>query len=220
MNAKQLSKNVGQLFKLRPKPWRFDGDGERLPDSDDSWRLDSVANDPVRITIRNISTGHVLELESDNIIERRSPDFLMLRCQVMISLAGITIEPIHRGTPVGPMEPTPTHPGSGAKLLNAPPGYERRLNYHRHRVLREKAARSPSGGYEYPVQLKGSDGAIRSFSREFNATLGVFQTVTRSTNGVTELEFIYSGTAAPEVIENLAIKHSVTVLQCGNSVTG
>ncbi|MDP9203660.1 MAG: hypothetical protein M3P26_17285, partial [Gemmatimonadota bacterium] len=86
--------------------------------------------------------------------------------------------------------------------------------------LKEKAARSPSGGYRYSVRLKGPDGDIRSFSREFNATLGVFQTITRSANGVTELEFTYSGTAAPEVVENLAIKHSVIVLQCGNSFTG
>ena len=220
MNAKQLSKNVGQLFKLRPKPWRFDGSGQRLPDSDDSWRLDSVASDPARITIRNISTGHLLELESDNIIERRSPEFLMLRCQIMIRPTSISIEPIHRGTPVGPTELPEPQSGGRAKLLNAPPGYERRLNYHRYRILKEKAARSPSGGYRYSIRLKGPDSNIRSFSREFNATLGVFQTITRSANGVTELEFTYSGTAAPEIVENLAIKHSVTVLQCGNSFKG
>src|SRR5687767_15071653 len=99
MNAKQLSKNVGHLFRLRPQPWRLDGRGQRLPDSDDSWKLRSVNSGPARITIANLSTGHVLELESDNIMERRSPDFVMLRCQVIITPTGITIEPIHRGAP-------------------------------------------------------------------------------------------------------------------------
>jgi hypothetical protein len=220
MNARQLSRNIGQLFRLRPLPWRFDGDGQRLPDSDDSWKLQSVTNDPAGISIKNISTGHALELESDNIMERRSPDFLMLRCQIMIRPTGIALEPIHRGAPIEPSEPMVPQLATGPRLVNAPPGYERQLNYHRYRILKEKAARSLDGGYRYPVRLKGPDTDIRSFSREFNAMLGVFETITRSSQGVTELEFTYSGPATPEIVENLAIKHRITVLQCGNSFTG
>ncbi len=220
MNAKQLSKNIGQLFRLRPLPWRLDGDGRRLADSDESWKLQSVENDPARITIRNISTGHALELESDNIVERRSPDFLMLRCQVLIRPTGITIEPIHRGAPITPSEPMETQLANGPKLVNAPAGYERRLNYHRYRILKEKAARSPSGRYQYPVRLKGPDADVRAFCQEFNSKLGVFINITRSSAGVTELEFTYSGAAAPDVVEDLAIKHRISVLQCGNSFTG
>jgi hypothetical protein len=220
MNARQLSKNIGQHFRLRPLPWRFDGDGQRAPDSDDSWKLSSVANAPARITIRNITTGHELELESDNIVERRSPDFLMLRCQILIRPTGIAIEPIHRGAPITPPDPIGIQPANGPKLVNAPLGYERRLNYHRYRILKEKAARSPNGGYRYPVRVKGSEADVRAFCQEFNSKLGVFATITRSSAGVTELEFTYSGAAAPEVVEDLAIKHRMTVLQCGNSFTG
>jgi hypothetical protein len=220
VNVKQLATNVGQFFKLRPQPWRFDERGERLPDSDDSWKLDSVANDPARITIKNISTGHVLELEADNIIERRSPEFLLLRCQIIVRPSGITMEPIHRGAPIEPSEQPVRALVTGSTLLNAPVGYESRLNYHRYRILKDAAARSPSGGYRYDVRLKGPDANVRSFAGEFNKALGVFPTITRSSSGVTELEFTYLGTTGPEVIENLAIKHGVTVLKCGNDFTG
>src|SRR5437868_1623659 len=107
MNAKELKKNIGSLFRLRPLPWRFDKAGNRLEDSDDSWRLDAVDVSPLRIRIVNISTGHFVDLEADNFIERRSPDFLMLRCQLSVRPSGLAIEPIFRGTPVVPTSPVP-----------------------------------------------------------------------------------------------------------------
>jgi hypothetical protein len=60
--------------------------------------------------------GHVVELEADNIIERRSPDFLMLRCQLILRPSGVEIEPVFRGSPVLPDPPSrhivaPPRPG-------------------------------------------------------------------------------------------------------------
>lgn len=83
----------------------MDVDGTQLPARDDQWRLDEVSERPARIRLHNISTGHFVELESDNVQERRSPDFLLLRCNVIISARGIAIEPISRGTPIGTVAP-------------------------------------------------------------------------------------------------------------------
>lgn len=105
MNAKELRKNIGTLYRLRPKAWRIDGSGRRLEDLDDSWRLDAVDVNPARLRLVNVSTGHVAELEADNVVERRSPDFLLLRCQLILRPSGLDIEPIFRGSPVLPDHP-------------------------------------------------------------------------------------------------------------------
>jgi hypothetical protein len=108
MNTKELSKQVGSLFKLRPQPLRVDGAGNRLPPSDDDWRLHEVLQGQARIRLTNISTGHTMQLEWDNVLERRSPAFLMLRCQLTLRPRSIEIEPIHKGTPIQPSpEPVP-----------------------------------------------------------------------------------------------------------------
>ena len=99
MNADQLSKNIGQLFRLRPMPVRLEVNGSRLPPRDDQWKLVDVREKPAGIQIRNVSTGQKLDLESDNIRERRSPDFLLLRCQLTIRADGIDIEPVFGTAP-------------------------------------------------------------------------------------------------------------------------
>src|SRR5438105_900521 len=101
MNTKQLQKNVGQTFRLRPLPVRVDGEGRLLSPIDDAWRLDEVGEAPGRIRLVNISTHHCVELESDNIQERRSPDFLLLRCQLTLRPRTVEIEPISKGAPIG-----------------------------------------------------------------------------------------------------------------------
>jgi hypothetical protein len=102
VNAKELRKNVGAPFRIRPIPWRVDANGRRLKDVDYQWRLDAVDMSPIKVRLINTATGHVVELEPDNVIERRSPDFLMLRCQLILEPTGVGIEPIFRGTPVTP----------------------------------------------------------------------------------------------------------------------
>lgn len=66
-----------------------------LPRSDDQWRLDQLLEGPQRgVRLVNIHTGHVIKLQLDNIREYRSPDFLLLRCQLTVRVTGIKIEPI------------------------------------------------------------------------------------------------------------------------------
>ena len=95
MNFKQFKKQIGRTFRLRPLPHRIDRDGQTLPPSDDQWRLDRLLQGPERgIRLLNIRTGHVIELQLDNVREYGSPDFLVLRCQLTISTTGVEIEPI------------------------------------------------------------------------------------------------------------------------------
>lgn len=100
MNIRQLQKQVGSTMRLRPLPIRRMGNGQELPPSDDAWRLVDILDKPARVQLSNIATGHVLELQSDNIRGYQSPDFLLLRCQLTISPLGISVEPSHTHNPV------------------------------------------------------------------------------------------------------------------------
>jgi hypothetical protein len=95
MNLKQLKKQVGMNLRLRPLPLRIDASGEQLPDCDDHWCLQNILEEPSSLQLLNISTGHILNLQPDNVKEYRSPDFLLLRCRVIIGPQGIAIEPIY-----------------------------------------------------------------------------------------------------------------------------
>ncbi|MEJ7760062.1 MAG: hypothetical protein WKF55_10795 [Gemmatimonadaceae bacterium] len=217
MNAKELTKNVGLLFRLRPKPFGKDSPGQSLAEVDDKWRLDSVIHKPTRIQLTNTRTGQQLKLEADNIMERRSPDFLILRCEVTIGPDSVDLEPIHRGSPLIPEKTRRREEkGERPKYINLPAGYERRLNYHRYRIAKDSAAKDEDGGYRFPVRVKGVNSNVRAFEAELIKRIGVFPTITRVSDGVGELEFTYVGFNDPETIENLAIKYGLIILQCGN----
>jgi hypothetical protein len=94
MNAQQLRRNIGQAFRLRPVPQRADVDGRRLPEIDDRWRLEEARDKPTCLRLKNIATGHVVELQSDNINRFQSPDYLILRCQLTLTELGVQIEPL------------------------------------------------------------------------------------------------------------------------------
>lgn len=101
MNLSQLSKQVGTNLRLRPLPSRIGSDGKNLPPIDDQWHLERIFDKPSRVRLVNIHTHHSIELQPDNIREYRSPDFLILRCQLTIKGANIKIEPIvgNQGAP-------------------------------------------------------------------------------------------------------------------------
>lgn len=94
MNLKQLKKRLGDAFRLRPLPIRIDGSGQTIPSSDDKWRFDQLLESPQRIRLVNIHTEHFIELQPDNVREYRSPDFLLLRCQLIVRGNAIAIEPM------------------------------------------------------------------------------------------------------------------------------
>jgi hypothetical protein len=94
MNLKQLNKQVRTNLRLRPLPIRIGLAGALLPRSDDLWQLESILDQPSRIRLVNIHTHHFVELQPDNVREYRSPDYLLLRCQLIITDGNIDIEPV------------------------------------------------------------------------------------------------------------------------------
>jgi hypothetical protein len=93
MNVEQFKKQLGTNVKLRPLPVCFGAFGQRLRQQDDEWLVEEISKNPNRVKLHNIRTGHILELQSDNIREYRSPHFIILRCKVIIDGAKIRIEP-------------------------------------------------------------------------------------------------------------------------------
>ncbi len=105
MNTQELTNNVGQLFRLRPFPVVVQGflsevgaltsDGPRLrkevANTDYDWRLENVTSEGV--ALHCLHTGHKIALRADNVREYRSPNFLMLRCQLILEGDKVRIEP-------------------------------------------------------------------------------------------------------------------------------
>ena len=108
VNTGQLKNNVGQLLRLRPYPRFVDGvdemaadlglltsDGPRRvkrgQDADYDWRLaEAIAKD---VTLVCSLTGHKVTLGNDNVKEYRSPNFLILKCQLIVEGRDVRIEP-------------------------------------------------------------------------------------------------------------------------------
>ncbi len=93
MNWQGLKKLSGSLVKLRPMPigfWR----------PDDDWMIERVSQKLDAIDLRNISTGHVLNLHGDGVYgfekgrSRHSRGFLMLRRQIYVNGVDIVAEPL------------------------------------------------------------------------------------------------------------------------------
>src|SRR5215831_14833575 len=91
MKADQLKKDVGKHFRIRPLPERWNKAGQRHL-RDDPWRLDRVTGRHFKIT--NLSTGQSKELVLDNVRDYRSPDFLILHCQLILRDHAVDIEQV------------------------------------------------------------------------------------------------------------------------------
>jgi len=111
MNAEQLSKNVGQQVKLRPRvllvtrgapdvsetgvvvltsgtPLRR----TRTDETDYMWTIESLSNDKM-VTLHCFFTDHIVTLGMDNMREFRTPGVLMLKCQLTLDGDKVFIEP-------------------------------------------------------------------------------------------------------------------------------
>jgi hypothetical protein len=106
MNTKQLKKDIGKSFHLLPRVRQVTRtrppgvvvltSGEPLyqteiVETDYLWRLEEVNDGSV--TLYCSHTGHKIILGADNVREFRTPDFLMLRCQLTLAGDRIKIEP-------------------------------------------------------------------------------------------------------------------------------
>lgn len=89
MNRNRLKGNVGKEFRLRPAV-RIGSESEDPAPCDDRWRLTS-ADDFLVLT--NTRTNQTLKIGADHVHDFRTPDYLMLKCQVTIRGSGVTVEP-------------------------------------------------------------------------------------------------------------------------------
>ena len=92
MNKTQASKWIGKEFRIRPIAIRMTDIGERLPQEDAKWLVSDVSD--IEVTILRVGTDHPCQLGLDNVREYRTPDFLLLRCQLTLRGDEISSEPI------------------------------------------------------------------------------------------------------------------------------
>ena len=107
MNIDEMKKNVGRALRLRPLPQRVESYGtgvsvltsggpryekDVLP-VDCDWVVE-VVNDKARtVTLACSFTGHRVTLGADNIREYRTPNFLMVKCQLILEGDQVRVEP-------------------------------------------------------------------------------------------------------------------------------
>jgi hypothetical protein len=84
MKLEALRKQIGKPFKLRPRPIRIWLPSTRLRSLDDDWYLESILNNPTRLRLVNHGPGLVVDLEAANLIGHDPPNFLLLRCQLIL----------------------------------------------------------------------------------------------------------------------------------------
>ena len=104
MNIDQLKKNVGQDLRLRPHPleveWTHNvrttgldpATERRLAPTDYLWRLTALTSGAVSLHCHK--TNQDVTLGADNVREFRTPDFLILRCQLTLDGNKVHVEPI------------------------------------------------------------------------------------------------------------------------------
>ena len=106
MNADQMKKDVGRRLLLRPLPQQAQSYGtavsalsssgpryekNALP-ADYEWVVEVVTAKDV--TLACPFTGHRITLRFDNIREYRTPNFLILKCQLLLEGDQVRVEPL------------------------------------------------------------------------------------------------------------------------------
>jgi hypothetical protein len=126
---RRLALQMGKTVRLRPLPIRLEATGTPLKPSDDLWRVDEVLDQPPRVRLSNIHTGHFVELEDTNLREFQAPDLLVLATQLYMQGRSIRFEPIappvdrvHRVRPLQPPPPPyrPRKPAMAVPRTSAP----------------------------------------------------------------------------------------------------
>ena len=111
MKKEQLKKNVGDWVRLIPIAHRLDGRGHPLPQVDDAWRIESVADDGVRLFLprtghgRTLGYDHICEYTSDRIERGVKYGFLTLKVQLCIQGKNVNVTPTRPGISIAPRIP-------------------------------------------------------------------------------------------------------------------
>jgi hypothetical protein len=108
MKISEMKKDVGRALRLRPHAKQVESYGTGVSvwsssgprpvkitaDTDYLWYVDAVDEKAGAVTLTCRHTGHQITLANDNIREYRTPDFLMLRCQLLLEESEVRIEPV------------------------------------------------------------------------------------------------------------------------------
>lgn len=111
MNKEKLRKNVNDWVRLRPIAHRLQVSGHLLPQLDDAWRIESVADEGVRVFLPRTGHGRLLafdqicEYTSDRIERGMKYGFLILKVQLSIQGNDVNVAPTRPGVPVPPRIP-------------------------------------------------------------------------------------------------------------------
>lgn len=92
MNLKELAKHEDRIYRIEPPP--LSKVGAKLTLSRfNQWKI-HVQKARGVIQIRNISTSHQLDLGLDHYYDFRTPNFLMLKCRLIMEGASLHIKPL------------------------------------------------------------------------------------------------------------------------------
>ena len=169
MNKEQIRKSVGHLVRLVPIANRLDPLGYPLPQIDDEWRIDSVTDEGVRLSLAR--TGHARTLGFDNLhhyssdrVERgETHGFLVLNVQLTIHGNDIHVTPTRPGEPVAPRIPTSPIRRALLQQLNRCPGTAipaGALTEFSHRDVIDEIVRCEAEGLIEARLLRGGGGVV------------------------------------------------------------
>ena len=128
MNKEQLKKNVGDFVRLIPIAHRLDAKGHPLPRIDDEWRIESVADEGVRIFLprtghgRTLGFDHICEYTSDRVERGVKYGFLTLKVQLAIQGNDVNVTPTRPGVSIPPRIPLDPIRLALFRRLQASPG--------------------------------------------------------------------------------------------------
>lgn len=105
MNLKELAKHQDRIYRIEPAPLSKVGT-KVAPSRYNEWKIRVLKSRGI-LEIRNITTGHQLDLGFDHYYDFRTPDFLMLKCQLTMEGASLHMKPLPDPRATGPRPPRP-----------------------------------------------------------------------------------------------------------------
>ena len=111
MKKDQLTKNIGHWVRLIPIAHRLDNRGHPLPQLDDEWRIESVNDDGVRLSLprtghgRTLGFDHIHHYTSDRVERGMHYGFLTLNVQLAIQGNDVHVTPTRPGEALTPRIP-------------------------------------------------------------------------------------------------------------------
>jgi hypothetical protein len=84
MKKTELRKMIGRTVKVRPPVLARLDDGTRIQAPDREWLVESPMKRWAVVSIRNLATGHVWDLGSENVYKFEAPNIIVLKGQLTI----------------------------------------------------------------------------------------------------------------------------------------